>query len=205
MPPTTAPSDLLTLPVLPLRDVVFFPHVVMPLVIGRKSSLASLDATVDGDVFVVAQCDPAVEEPSSRELYRVGAVARVLQLTRLPNGSAKVLLEAKQRGRVTRYTGKQGAPLRAQLRPFPLVDTEQQTPMADATARRAIALFEEYVELQRRIPSEVISLVQGAANRERQAYAIAAHVPAPLEVRQDILEARTLEDAFAALGRGALG
>ena len=201
-PPAVPASGNRTLPVLALRDVVFFPNVIMPLLIGRKTSLAALDeaATTGGEIFLVAQQDPTEEEPRGSDLFRTGVIASVIQLSRLPNGSSKVLLEGRERARVSRYMGRRQGPLHAIVRADPLAASRQDdSRLTDATARRAVALFEEYVELQRRIPSEVIALVQSAPSPERQAYGIAAHVPAALEVRQRILESATLEDAFGAL------
>jgi len=196
LPSTEQPT---TLPVLALRDVVFFPNVIMPLLIGRKSSLASVEeaAAGSGDIFLVAQRDATEDEPRGADLFRTGVIGRVIQISRLPNGSTKVLLEGRERARVARFTGKRGANLRALVRPDPLTSSPiDDARLVDAAARRAVALFEEYVELQRRIPGEVIALVQGAATPERQVYGIAAHVPAALEIRQRILESSTLGDAF---------
>jgi ATP-dependent Lon protease len=196
------PQETMTLPVLALRDVVFFPNVIMPLLIGRKASLAALDeaAAASGDILLVAQRDATEENPGGTHLFRTGVIGKVLQMSRLPNGSTKVLLEGRERGRVLRFIGRRGGNLRANVRPDPLIAAHgDDVRLTDATARRAVTLFEEYVELQRRIPGEVTALVQSAATPERQAYGIAAHVPAALEVRQRILESATLEDAFGAI------
>ncbi len=201
-PATETSPDARTLPVLALRDVVFFPNVIMPLLIGRRSSLGALDEAGlgSGDVLLVAQRDASDEEPGGSDLFRTGVIARVIQLSRLPNGGSKVLLEGRERARVTRFVRRRRGILHADVRLDPLVASgHEDARLTDATARRAVALFEEYVELQRRIPSEVIALVQSAVTPERQAYGIAAHVPAALEVRQRILESATLEDAFSAI------
>ena len=196
------PRATITLPVLALRDVVFFPNVIMPLLIGRKASLAALEeaAAGSGEVFLVAQRDAAEENPGGPDLFRTGVIGKVMQISRLPNGSTKVLLEGRERARVTRYIGRRGGSMRAVVRSDPMLASRRDdTRLTDATARRAVSLFEEYVELQRRIPGEVVALVQGAATAERQVYGIAAHVPAALDVRQRILESATLEDAFGAI------
>ncbi|HWG35778.1 MAG TPA: endopeptidase La [Gemmatimonadaceae bacterium] len=201
-PATETSPEARTLPVLALRDVVFFPNVIMPLLIGRRSSLGALDEAGlgSGDVLLVAQRDASDEEPGGSDLFRTGVIARVIQLSRLPNGSSKVLLEGRERARVTRFVRRRRGILHADVRLDPLVASgHEDARLTDATARRAVALFEEYVELQRRIPPEVIALVQSAVTPERQAYGIAAHVPAALEVRQRILESATLEDAFSAI------
>jgi ATP-dependent Lon protease len=197
-----APKEQLLLPVLALRDVVFFPNVIMPLLIGRKASLDALEQAIaeSGDILLVAQRDASEENPAGADLFRTGVVGKVIQLSRLPNGSAKVLLEGRERARVGRFVGRRGGNLRAIAHADPLVAAQgEDARLTDATARRAVALFEEYVELQRRIPAEVTALVQSAATPERQVYGIAAHVPAALEVRQRILESRTTEEAFGAI------
>ncbi len=175
------------LPVLPLRDVVVFPYVVMPLLVGRPASLAAVDgaAAAENFLLLVAQRSGDVQDPAAADLFRVGVVARILQLVRLPNGTAKVLVEGISRARVTRYSPA-GAALRATVIAEPFqgagdIDTR-------APARRGMSLFEEYVGLQRRIPPEVVTIVQGTESLERQAFGIAAHVLVAHEVRQRLLE-----------------
>nr|MBA3889124.1 LON peptidase substrate-binding domain-containing protein [Gemmatimonadaceae bacterium] len=178
-------SDPQRLAVLPLRDVVLFPHVVMPLLVGRSASLAAVaSAVTDGGLlFLVAQRDPDVQEPAAGDLHRVGVTGRILQAVALPNGTTRVLVEATGRARVTRY-GMVSGHLRAVIEPF---DPEPGTD-DEAAARRALTLFEEYVALQRRIPGEVVAMVQGADSITRQAFGIAAHLAVRLEVRQRLLE-----------------
>jgi len=187
------------LPVLPLRDVVFYPHVVMPLIVGRAGSLAAIESAMSshGALMLVAQRNADVEDPSAADLYRVGVVARIAQVTKQPNGTARVLVEGVARTRVTRYTHAGGV-MRAVF-----ADAADQ-PETDATdvraiARRAVADFEEYVTLHRRIPSEVVAMVQAADSPERQAYGIAAHLAVRHETRQRLLEAETLPDLFREL------
>ncbi len=181
------------LPVLPLRDVVFFPYVVMPLLVGRHGSLAAVDAALAGDqhLLVVTQRESDADEPSASDLYRVGVVVRILQHTRLPNGATKLLLEGVARARVSRYTPSAGV-LRATL-----AHAEPVAPAASsdtaALARRAVSQFEEYVSLHRRIPDEVVAIIQSAPSPARQAFAIAAHLGVPQETRQQFLEAETVD------------
>src|SRR5207244_8533121 len=158
------------LPVLPLRDVVFFPYVVMPLIVGRPASLAAVSAAAGGDgrLLLVSQRDAEVQEPAAGHLYRVGVIARIAQLTPLGNGSSRVLLEGVQRAKVTRYVA-QSTHLKAVIAPTTASATPD-TPELQALARSVVATFEEYVALQRRIPPEVVSLIQGAEGIDRQAY-----------------------------------
>ena len=175
------------LPVLPLRDVVVFPYMVIPLLVGRQGSLAAVEKAVAGDrwIFLVAQRDGEVQEPHASTLYRTGVVGRVLQVSRLSNGTTKVLLEGVGRARATRYTPG-GALLRAAITADPLL--ADPTTTDDAMTRRVATLFEEYVGLHRRLPAEVLSLVQGSESRERLAYAVAAHLQVRHTVRQNLLE-----------------
>ncbi|MGK2933765.1 MAG: endopeptidase La [Gemmatimonadaceae bacterium] len=188
------------LPVLPLRDLVLFPYVVIPLLVGRAASLAAVEAAVNADkhIFLVAQKNPETQEPGADDLYRVGVIARVLQVARVPNGTTKVLVEGIARARVKRF-GRPGKRLQATIEPFPVTQGE---PASDgqASRRHALTLFEEYVALHRRIPGEVVAMVQAADSEQRQAFGIAAHVALKHEVRQQILETASLPDIFAQLG-----
>ncbi|MHB1864091.1 MAG: endopeptidase La [Gemmatimonadaceae bacterium] len=181
------------LPVLPLRDVVFFPYVVMPLLVGRHGSLAAIDAALAGDqhLLVVTQRESDADEPAASDLYRVGVVVRILQHTRLPNGATKLLLEGVARARVSRYTPSAGV-LRATLAHAEPAAAAASSDTA-ALARRAVSQFEEYVSLHRRIPDEVVAIIQGAPSPARQAFAIAAHLAVPQETRQQFLEAETVD------------
>jgi len=179
------------LPCLPLRDVVIYPYVVMPLLVGRAPSLAAIEAVeTSGDdrfIFLVAQRVGDLQEPAAGDLYRVGVIGRLLQLTRLPNGTTKVLIEGITRARVTRFTSAGGA-LRASVVHSPF----DPDGAADAETRRMVTLFEEYVGLHRRIPPEVVALVQSGDDAERQAFGVAAHLGGRTQARQDLLESETL-------------
>ncbi len=192
-------SGGLRLPVLPLRDVVFFPHVVMPLIVGRPASLAAVNAASAGDgrLLLVSQRDSDVEEPSAGQMFRVGVVARINQLTPLSNGSTKVLLEALHRGKVTRYVS-QSSHLSAVVAE-PEAAAPVTSPDTQALARTVITTFEEYVALQRRIPPEVVAVVQAADGIERQAYGMAAHLAVKQETRQRLLETDPVEPLLRAL------
>jgi ATP-dependent Lon protease len=186
------------LPVLPLRDIVLFPYVVVPLIVGRAPSLAALDAAAAADRFVllVTQRRGDVQDPAAADLYRVGVVARIHQLARLPNGTAKVLVEGVARVRVTRYAAS-GEFLKATIAPSPLV---QEGADDRARAHRVLALFEEYVALQRRLPPEILTVIQGMDSEERQAFGVAAHLSPRLEMRQTLLEADNLGALLEAIG-----
>jgi ATP-dependent Lon protease len=175
------------LPVLPLRDVVLFPYVVMPLLVGRQASLSALEVANREDrlVLLVAQRDPETQEPAASDLYRVGVVARVRQLSRLGTGTVKVLVEGLARARVTRYVP--GAEcLRAQVEEMPALALDDAD--GEARLRRALSLFEEYVTLHRRLPTELVTLIQSSDSQTRQAFGMAAHLGTRLERRQGMLE-----------------
>jgi len=187
------------LPVLPLRDVVIFPYMVIPLLVGRAASLAAVEAALAGDrwIFLVAQRTADTQDPAAADLFRVGVAGRVLQVARLPNGTTKVLVEGVARAKVTRYAPTEKV-LRAIITPFAL---DEPSGGADerAMARRVVTLFEEYVALHRRLPAEVVSLVQGTEAREKQAFAIAAHMLVRLDQRQDYLQAANIGALFSML------
>jgi ATP-dependent Lon protease len=189
------------IPVLPLRDVVIFPYVVIPLLVGRQPSLAAIDAAVETDklILLVAQKEGETQEPGAADLHRTGVLGRVLQVARLPNGSTRVLVEGFARAKVTRYVSG-GAFMRAVAAPLdwkePVDDSETR-----ALANRVLSLFEEYVALHRRIPPEVVGLIQSTESEERQAWGVAAHMAIKFDVRQKLLESRTLKDLLESLSR----
>ena len=181
------------IPVLPLRDVVIFPYVVIPLLVGRAASLAAIEAAVAEDkiLLLVAQKDGEKQEPAAGDLHRTGVVARILQVTRMPTGTTKVLVEGIARARITRYIPG-GDFLRAAAAPIPFPDAKTE-PETTALARKVMASFEEYVSLHRRIPAEIVAIIQGTESEERQAYGVAAHIAVRFELRQKLLESETLK------------
>ena len=188
------------IPVLPLRDVVVFPYVVMPLLVGRAASLAALEAANGSDhlVLLVAQRDPETQEPAAADLYRVGVIARVRQLSRLGTGTVRVLVEGIVRARVTRYLPSAEC-LRAVVEPMEQLTIEAEGDSA-AHLRRALTLFEEYVAVHRRLPAELVTLIQGSDSPTRQTFGIAAHLGTRLERRQGLLESGDFPTLLRSLG-----
>ena len=188
------------LPVLPLRDVVVFPYVVMPLLVGRAASLAALEAAngTDSLVLLVAQRDPEKQEPAAADLYRVGVVARVRQLSRLGTGTMRVLVEGVARARVSRYVPSAEC-LRAVVEPMAPLSLDGNDD-AEAHLRRALSLFEEYVAVHRRLPPELVTLIQGSDSPSRQTFGIAAHLGTRLERRQGLLESSDFPTLLRTLG-----
>ena len=194
------PGGAERLPVLPLRDVVFFPYVVMPLVVGRPASLSAVStaASRDGRIVLVSQKDSDIQEPAAQHLHRIGVLARIAQLAPLGNGASRVLLEGLERVRITRYVAG-SSHLSAVVAPAGVADAPDSTEI-QALARTVLGAFEEYVSLQRRIPPEVVTMVQGADGLDRQAYGIAAHLAVRQETRQRLLEAEPHEPLLRQLG-----
>ena len=181
------------LPVIALRDIVFFPYMVLPLLIGRRPSVAALDEATAGDrlALLAAQRDPGVDRPGEEDLYRVGTVVRVVQVTQLKGGTARVVLEGLGRARIERFVPGEG-PLKAEVE---LVTPREHDPAGgpdsalDALARGVEDLFREYVQLSEKIPDELIATAAEASDRVRLAHLIAGHLLIASSEKQEILEA----------------
>jgi len=187
------------LPLLPLRDVVIFPYMIYPLLIGRQISINALqDAMVkDKLVFLVAQKSPTIDNPGEDDLYQVGVVARVLQVMKLPNGTIKVLVEGLLRGEIRTFLYETSY-LSARIDVFE-GDRDSEDTETEALSRRVMDLFTEYVHLNRRIPNEVITQLTGVDDHRRLADTISAHMVQKNEEKQKILETPTVKDQFYAL------
>ncbi len=165
----------------------------MPLLIGRAGSLAAVTDATEGskEVLIVTQRSADAHTPSASDLHRIGVVGRLQQVTRLTGGTTKILVEGMSRVKVHRYSSAKGSPLfEAHVTPFPLEPAHDET--THARIRHALTLFEEYAGLQRRLPPEVVGLLQGLDDEERLAFGIAAHLQVTIEHRQRLLEAPTL-------------
>lgn len=184
---TEMSSERLSMPVLPLRDVVVYPHMVIPLFVGREKSIRCLDAAMENDkqVFLVAQKDASVDEPETKDIYEVGAVATILQMLKLPDGTVKVLVEGKQRGKISDF--EQSEPyFKAKVESLDskaLAEKEEEI-----LVRSAMNQFEGYVKLNKKIPPEVITSLQGIEDIDRLADTMAAHMPLKLADKQHALE-----------------
>jgi ATP-dependent Lon protease len=199
--------------VLPLRDVVLFPHVVMPLLVGRTASLLAVESAseVAGSRYVLlaAQKDAGETEPTANRVHRVGVVARILRQQVLPNGSTSILVEGIARVRVQRMSSR-GGYLRATIEAMPYVSADSGSTTESgrglrSSIHRTLSLFEEYVTLNRRIPPEVIGLAQQSDSAERQACIIAAHLGSRLEIRQRVLAEPDLRATFTLLSTAMEG
>src|SRR5580765_7815747 len=187
MPTEPIPTDLTPLPLLPLRDVVVFPHMVIPLFVGRPKSIKALDVAMDAGkhILLVAQKSAAKDDPNAEDLYAIGSVATVLQMMKLPDGTVKVLVEGAHRARVVRVADE-GEYLSAETATLPGDAGEAHE--VEAMRRALLAQFDQYVKLNKKIPPEILTSMSGIDDGGRLADAIAAHLPLKLEQKQQILE-----------------
>ncbi|WP_124703860.1 endopeptidase La [Sulfuriferula multivorans] len=181
-------TEELTLPLLPLRDVVVFPHMVIPLFVGRPKSIKALETAMESgkSILLVAQKSAAKDEPSPDDLYTIGTIATILQMLKLPDGTVKVLVEGNQRANVIEYSDVDTHFVgRAELVP---VDDTSADNEAEAMRRALVAQFDQYVKLNKKIPPEILTSLVGIDEAGRLADTIAAHLPLKLEQKQEILE-----------------
>lgn len=175
------------LPLLPLRDVVVYPHMVIPLFVGREKSIEALEAAMTGEkqILLLAQKNPADDDPSEDGLYRVGTVATVLQLLKLPDGTVKVLVEGEQRGEIERFIEVDGH-CRAEVQLIDEVDAAERE--AEVFIRSLLSQFEQYVQLGKKVPAEVLASLNGIDEPGRLVDTMAAHMVLKIEQKQEILE-----------------
>ncbi|KIC81090.1 endopeptidase La [Pseudomonas sp. C5pp] len=177
----------LDLPLLPLRDVVVYPHMVIPLFVGREKSIEALEAAMTGEkqILLLAQKNPADDDPGEDALYRVGTVATVLQLLKLPDGTVKVLVEGEQRGAVERFSEVEGH-IRAEVSLIDEVDAAERE--SEVFVRTLLSQFEQYVQLGKKVPAEVLSSLNSIEEPGRLVDTMAAHMALKIEQKQEILE-----------------
>ncbi|RZA21224.1 MAG: endopeptidase La [Lysobacteraceae bacterium] len=196
----STPTDLsrteqerLVLPVLPLRDVVVFPHMVIPLFVGRDKSIRALDLAMEGDkrILLVAQKSAETDDPGAADLHPIGTLAQVLQLLKLPDGTIKVLVEGLTRARVDEVREDDGALSGSGV----VVDSadSREAREIDAIARSLMGLFEQYIKTNRKLPPELLQTLSGIDDPSRLADTIAAHIGVRLGDKQKLLE--TLDTA----------
>ena len=181
------PPEAIQLPLLPLRDVVVFPHMVIPLFVGRPKSIKALETAMEGGkhIMLVAQKAAAKDEPTSKDLYEIGCVANILQMLKLPDGTVKVLVEGIQRAR-TLSVDEEETQFTSEV--MPLEPDDGNSPESEALRRAIVAQFDQYVKLNKKIPPEILTSLSGIDEAGRLADTIAAHLPLKLEQKQNILE-----------------
>ncbi len=194
-------------PVLPLRDIVVFPHMIVPLFVGRDKSVAALEAAMaaDKEIYLVAQVDPAEDDPSRDDLYSMGVTATVLQLLKLPDGTVRVLVEGKQRATLETLD-ESGEFLTATVEP--VADAEVEGPEVVALMRSVVDQFENYAKLNRKLSSETSVQLSEIEDASKLSDAVIANVQIKVAEKQAILvetnPSKRLEMAFAAM-EGELG
>ena len=174
-------------PLLPLRDVVVFPHMVIPLFVGRKKSIQALEVAMASgkNIFLAAQMDAGEDEPTSENIYQVGTVANILQLLKLPDGTVKVLVEGLRRGSIVRYMDDEDC---FKVDTVAMKDDDVESREAEVLQRTVLAEFEHYVKLNSKIPPEVLTSMSGIDDLGRLADTISAHLSLRNDEKQKILE-----------------
>jgi ATP-dependent Lon protease len=194
----TTDNELQLIPVLPLRDVVVYPYMVIPLFVGREKSIKALEFATDENkqVLLVAQKDSADDEPSPEGLYETGTLANILQLLKLPDGTVKVLVEGTKRAKAA-YFDTRGDFFEAQITPSN--DEEPDDKESDVLMRTLVAQFEQYVKLNKKIPPEVIASLSSIDELARMADTVAAHMVLKLEDKQMLLEVSNVKERIEKL------
>ncbi len=177
-----------TIPVLPLRDVVVYPHMVIPLFVGREKSIRALDTAMQGDkrILLVAQRSADVDDPQVEDIHSIGTLSSILQLLKLPDGTVKVLVEGAERARIKRFHDTEE---------FFSAEIESAEPQAtgddrevEVLMRSLLALFDQYVKLNKKVPPEILTSLSGIEDAGRLADTIAAHMSLKIDEKQHILE-----------------
>jgi ATP-dependent Lon protease len=185
--PKVIPGSAITLPVLPLRDVVVFPYMVIPLFVGRKKSIKALEQAMESgkQIMLAAQKSASDDDPTSEQIHEIGTLASILQLLKLPDGTVKVLVEGEQRALVQKYTDTdEYFSAEVALLEADTVDDKE----GEALMRSVLAEFDQYVKLNMKIPPEILTSLAGIDDPGRLADAIAAHLSLKIEDKQQILE-----------------
>ncbi|MFI5446579.1 endopeptidase La [Polaromonas sp. UC242_47] len=188
---TTLPSSPIELPLLPLRDVVVFPHMVIPLFVGRPKSIKALESAMEAErrIMLVAQKAAAKDEPSVEDMFEVGCVATILQMLKLPDGTVKVLVEGQQRARVNKIDEGEFH-FTANVTPAEpaVAEPGDKSSEIEALRRAVMQQFDHYVKLNKKIPPEILTSISSIDDAGRLADTIAAHLPLKLDAKQVILD-----------------
>ncbi|MFP5325144.1 MAG: LON peptidase substrate-binding domain-containing protein, partial [Gammaproteobacteria bacterium] len=205
---TPLPSIPVDLPLLPLRDVVVFPHMVIPLFVGRPKSIKALESAMEAErrIMLVAQKAAAKDEPSTDDMFEMGCVATILQMLKLPDGTVKVLVEGLQRAKVLGIREGESHFI-AHVDPIDpsLERADVRATELEALRRAVMQQFDQYVKLNKKIPSEILTSISSIDDPGRLADTIAAHLPLKLENKQVVLDldpvTKRLENLFEQLER----
>src|SRR6476469_8777979 len=185
--PNDQMTNLVQLPLLPLRDVVVFPHMVIPLFVGRPKSIKALETAMEAgkSIVLIAQKSAAKDEPAPEDLYSIGTVANILQMLKLPDGTVQVLVEGSQRAHINQVLD---ASTHFTVEATPIEADNEITAEVEAMRRTLVAQFDQYVKLNKKIPPEILTSLSGIDEPGRLADTIAAHLPLKLEQKQEVLE-----------------
>ena len=180
-------SSSQTHPVLPLRDIVVFPHMIVPLFVGREKSVRALEAVMSDDkqILLASQKDPTEDEPLVEGIYRTGVLANVLQLLKLPDGTVKVLVEGKSRVKITEFVANESY---FEARAEPLEELPGDPAVVDALVRTVGEEFERYAKIKKNIPEEALSAVSETREPARLADLVAGHLGVQVASKQELLE-----------------
>ena len=194
----TLPSEPINLPLLPLRDVVVFPHMVIPLFVGRPRCIRTPEAAMEAgkSIMLAAQKSAGKDDPTPDDVYEIGCVATILQMLKLPDGTVKVLVEGAQRARVTNI---QDADTHFTSELVPIAPDATTGAEIEALRRAIVSQFEQYVKLNKKIPPEILTSLAGIDDAGRLADTIAAHLPLKLEQKQKMLEIISTSERLEAL------
>ena len=203
---TPLPATAIELPLLPLRDVVVFPHMVIPLFVGRPKSIKALELAMEAErrIMLVAQKTAAKDEPSAGDMFEVGCVSTILQMLKLPDGTVKVLVEGQQRAQVGGITDVE-THFTATVTPVEAVEVAEKSSEIEALRRAVMQQFDQYVKLNKKIPPEILTSISSIDDAGRLADTIAAHLPLKLDNKQVVLDLADvklrLENLFEQLER----
>ena len=192
---TQLPPVALDLPLLPLRDVVVFPHMVIPLFVGRPKSIKALESAMEADrrIMLVAQKAAAKDEPAATDMFASGCVSTILQMLKLPDGTVKVLVEGQQRAAVNAITEGE-THFVANVTPQDMTPVVVAGSEIEALRRAVMQQFDQYVKLNKKIPQEILTSISSIDDPGRLADTIAAHLPRKLESKQTVLELSSVKD-----------
>jgi ATP-dependent Lon protease len=188
-------DQLQVMPVSPLRDVVVYPYMVIPLFVGREKSILALEAAMEENkrILLAAQKNASQDEPEAEDLYKIGTVANILQLLKLPDGTIKVLVEGSERARILHLIGTDDY-FKAQTTKVEAKDADLDEREAEVLMRSVMAQFDQYVKLSKKVPPEILSSLSSIEEPGRLADTIAAHMSLKIEEKQKILEIESLRE-----------
>ena len=187
------PTDDLVFPVLPLRDIVVFPNMIVPLFVGRDKSVRALEDVMNDDkqILLVTQKNASQDDPGTEDIYRMGTIATVLQLLKLPDGTVKVLVEGSRRAKIVQFTDKEAF---FEAEAEEIKDLDEAADEVEALTRAVVAEFEQYIKLNKKVPSEVLISVNQIEDAGKLADTVSQHLSLKISDKQDLLECEGVID-----------